>query len=952
MENEKSIGLCMITKNCELTVSDTIKSVKGLVDEVVVLDTGSTDNTIAVCKSLGAKVYEDEWRNDFSLSRNTALGYMSADWVLVLDSDELLSAKDFDKIRSAVNSKNISGYKLLQRNYTNNKNRRDWKKCDGEYPKEEEDWMGYTSSFIVRLFKNDSSIRFKGNVHELVEDSILENGGKIGAIDVSVHHLGYSRKEGDGNRVIYLEMNQQKAEERADDPNAHFELGIQYFHNKNFAEAENSFQTALYIQENGSSVSLNYRKDSSYNMLGVAQERLGKGKEAKETFERGLKDTPDSEQLMTNLGIWYEERNKFKKGLEMYNKALALKPHNDVIKEHLKRLNEKSKRREATLTLCMIVKNEAENLPNCLESVRDIMDQIVIVDTGSEDATVEVAKSFGAEVYHFDWCEDFSAARNVSLDHAQEDYIIWLDGDDVLSPDQAKRLLELKLHLPKEKNRAYYLKIYNEMGGTADFEASQLRVFPNLPHLRFRRRVHEQIIFAINEAGIETSNVDIRINHLGYGQGAQEKKYERNRPLLMKELEDNPQDHEILYFLCRNYYLNGEYEQASEWGEKALTEVQKQGKSNWYYHIKSKVAQVYLKTGAEDKALGLLKELLNENKDDPVSHFSYGQALIVTKKYEEAEEHLKYFLKNKDDIRTDSFPVAVQELELAAHNHLGSVYDNLGKNEKAIESYKKALIVNVHSERARKNLGTVYLKTGRFEDAKRELLWCLEKDLRNVSLLTNLGTIENFMGNLEAAEKYYRESLKFDTNSIDSLINLGNLLYRQKKYSAAEPFLANALFLEPKLNDIKLLLANIYAERGDKKQSERVLEEFESELGISSAGDDVALHEKYLKLGLSLEDLNRTTEAILSFDVASKLNPDYHLSRKFSGVLLLSQKRYEESLGKLEETVRIDPLDWESFAAMGEIYEGLGKIEAAELSYQTARAIKGEAESLESVPMG
>ena len=599
----------------------------------------------------------------------------------------------------------------------------------------------------------------------------------------------------------------------------------------------------------------------------------------------------------------------------------------------------------------MIVKNEAENLPNCLESVRDIMDQIVIVDTGSEDDTVEIAKSFGAEVYHFDWCEDFSAARNFSLDHAKEDYIIWLDGDDILSPDQAKRLLELKLHMPKEKNSAYYLKIYNEMGGTADFVASQLRVFPNLPNLRFRRRVHEQIIFAINEAGIDTITADITINHLGYGMGAQENKYKRNRPMLMKELEDNPSDYEILFFLCRNYYLNGEYEQSLEWGEKALSEVEKKGKSEWYYHIKSKLAQIDLITGAEDKALTLFKGVLAEKKDDPVNHFSYGQALIVTKQYEKAEEYLKYFLRNKDKVVTDSFPVSIPELELEAHNHLGLVYDNIGKIETAIDSYKEALKVNPDSERARKNLGTVYLKTGRLEDAKRELLWCLDKDPRDVNVLTNLGTVENFIGNLDAAEQYYRESLKFDTNSIYPLINPGNLLYKQKKYGAAEPFLANALVLEPDLTDIKLLLANIYAERGDKKQSERVLEEFESELGIAPVGNDVELYERYLKLGLRLEDRKRTTEAILSFDVASKLNPDYHLSRKFSGVLLLSQKRYDESLSKLEETVRIDPLDWESFAAMGEIYEGLGKIEAAELSFQTARAIKGETESFESISM-
>ena len=949
--NRTTIGLCMITKDSAATVASTINSVNGLVDEVVVLDTGSTDETIAICKSLGAIVYSTVWENDFSKARNQALEYVNSDWVLVLDSDEVLSSKDFDLIRSAVNSKNIDGYKLIQRNYTNNKNRKDWKKCDGKYPKEEENWMGYISSFIVRLFKNDSSIRFKGNVHELVEDSIVENGGKIGAIDVSVHHLGYSREEGDGIRAVYLEMNQQKAQERANDPNAHYELGLQYFHNDNYAEAEKSFQIAVNNQENDSSISLNYTEDSSYNMLGVAQERLGKAKDAKRTFEMGLKKTPGSDQLMTNLGIWYEERNMFKEASEMYNKALAVKPDNDVVHEHITRLNEKAKRPEATLTLCMIVKNEAENLPNCLESVVGIMDQIVIVDTGSEDATVEVAKSFGAEVYHFDWIDDFSAARNVSLEHASKDYIIWLDGDDVISPDQAKRLLELKLHMPKEKNRAYFLKIFNEMGGTADFVASQLRVFPNLPELRFRRRVHEQIIFAINEAGIETSNVDIAINHLGYGMGAQEIKYERNRPLLLKELDDNPHDHEILYFLCRNYYLNGEYEQALEWGEKALTEVRKHGKSIWYFHIKSKVAHVYLKSGASEKALSMFKELLNENKDDPVNHYSYGQALIVSERFEEAEKYYKYFLKNKEKIATDSFPVSVPKLELAAHNHLGHIYDKLGKNENAIESYKKALTIDAESERARKNLGTVYLREGRFEDAKEELLWCLNRDSQNVSVLTNLGTVENFMGNPDAAERYYRESLKYDIDNIDSLINLGNLLYKEKNYPAAEPYLSNALVLEPELDDIKLLLANIYAERGDRKQCKRLLEEFEAQLSIIPAGTDVELHERFLKLGVRLEDSNRTMEAILSFDIASKLNAEYHLSRKFSGVLLLSQRRYEESLNKLEEAVRIDPMDWESFAAMGETYEGLGKTEAAELSFQTAKAIQGEAGKLESLPV-
>jgi len=360
---------------------------------------------------------------------------------------------------------------------------------------------------------------------------------------------------------------------------------------------------------------------------------------------------------------------------------------------------------------------------------------------------------------------------------------------------------------------------------------------------------------------------------------------------------------------------------------------------------------MYLKSGSKEKALGLYNELLKENKDDPVNYYSYGQALVVSERYEEAEEYFIYFIKNKAKIATDSFPVSVPELELAAHNHLGLIYDNVGRNEDAIESYKKALTVNTDSVRARINLGTLYLKAGRFEEAKEELLWCLNSDSRNVSVLTNLGTIENVMGDIDAAERYYREALKYETNSIDSLINLGNLLYRQENYIAAEPFLASALVIEPELTDVKLLLANIHAERGDRKQCKRIFGEFESQLGIIPAGDEAELHEKFLKLGVSLEDDNRTSEAILSFDVASKLNSEYHLSRKFSGVLLLSQKRYDESLGKFEEAVRIDPLDWESFAAMGEIYEGLGRTDAAELSFQTAEVIKGESTRLESLPV-
>src|SRR3954462_10439850 len=93
-----------------------------------------------------------------------------------------------------------------------------------------------------------------------------------------------------------------------------------------------------------------------------------------------------------------------------------------------------------SLSLAMIVKNEAENLPRLFASVKDCVDEIHICDTGSTDGTVEIAKAHGAVVTHFEWCDDFSAARNASFQDVKTDYVLWLDGDDVLeNPDGFRR---------------------------------------------------------------------------------------------------------------------------------------------------------------------------------------------------------------------------------------------------------------------------------------------------------------------------------------------------------------------------------------------------------------------------------------------------------------------------------------------------------------------------------
>ena len=101
-----------------------------------------------------------------------------------------------------------------------------------------------------------------------------------------------------------------------------------------------------------------------------------------------------------------------------------------------------------TISLCMIVKNEEDVLSRCLDSAKDIVDEIIIVDTGSTDKTVEIAKEYTKNVYHFKWIDDFAAARNFSFSKATKDYILWLDADDVILEEHKQEFLKLKNTLP------------------------------------------------------------------------------------------------------------------------------------------------------------------------------------------------------------------------------------------------------------------------------------------------------------------------------------------------------------------------------------------------------------------------------------------------------------------------------------------------------------------------
>jgi tetratricopeptide (TPR) repeat protein len=220
--------------------------------------------------------------------------------------------------------------------------------------------------------------------------------------------------------------------------------------------------------------------------------------------------------------------------------------------------------KRSTVSLCMIVKNEEKFLEGCLLSVKDIVDEIIIVDTGSTDRTKEIAGSFNAKIYDFEWQDDFAKARNESLRHAAGDWVLYLDADERIAGGQEKLFSRL---VDRKKAGAYNVWIegsYTYQDDTVVQRFAYVRLFRRRPSVLFEGTVHEQINPSLIKAGIGIEPCSLVIEHLGYGQGYDivVEKAKRNCRILRHQVEQEPKNAYARYQLGNTLSVLGEYDEA------------------------------------------------------------------------------------------------------------------------------------------------------------------------------------------------------------------------------------------------------------------------------------------------------------------------------------------------------------------------------------------------------
>lgn len=218
----------------------------------------------------------------------------------------------------------------------------------------------------------------------------------------------------------------------------------------------------------------------------------------------------------------------------------------------------------ASITLSMIVKNEEKHLRECLESCKGIVDEIIIVDTGSTDRTLFIAEEYGAKIFHFEWVNDFSAARNYALQNSTGDWILYLDADERLTKESHFFLKKIKNNTAKIGYYCIVKSLDSEEG--RDNSMSYVRLFANSRNIYFTGSVHEQILPSLTNEGYTLKDSNVVIEHIGYNIDNEKKKEKavRNIKLLTTEYQKAKSTY-YAFQLALTYEVMENYDEAKNY---------------------------------------------------------------------------------------------------------------------------------------------------------------------------------------------------------------------------------------------------------------------------------------------------------------------------------------------------------------------------------------------------
>jgi tetratricopeptide (TPR) repeat protein len=348
----------------------------------------------------------------------------------------------------------------------------------------------------------------------------------------------------------------------------------------------------------------------------------------------------------------------------------------------------------------MIVRDAERDLPRCLASVRGLVDEVIIVDTGSTDDTPTIARTHAHHYARYDWHDDFAAARNASLSLATGDWILVLDADEELDP-KTRHLI--RPGLDAADIAAYQLILQSLLEeGVAPASQFQFRLFRNLPGIRYANPIHEQIVESLmlhlSRTGQQTTRLPAVIIHHGYKEGHNPRRAERNQRILRKVLAERPDDPYYLYKLAREL-RSTDGDESWRLLQRALQALLRYSDAElrenvFATEVCANTIQELAGSQGDDAALALCEQVLSRLPPHPLLHYLRGVLHWRLGHLQPARADLELCLNV--DASIDAFYYDAPEIRMRSNAMLGELYFHEGFYNRAEQCF--ACVLELHPQ--------------------------------------------------------------------------------------------------------------------------------------------------------------------------------------------------------------------------------------------------------------
>lgn len=579
----KIIG-CYIVRNEADALQRSLTSIKNQVDEIVVVDTGSTDNTIETACSLGASIYHFSWQDDFAAARNYALSQLRGEWVVFLDADEYFSPQTAENLRQLIAAQGKETNLLLVK-------RQDVDDAGQEM----------MSLYVPRIFRIRDDLRYAGAIHEELRQAgeIVTGIHRVSPQDLLLIHTGYAGAQGAAKAQRNLGILLREMEKSEQPEHFYGYLAEAY---DGVDDCSNAMKYAYLDIARGRQAETYASR--SYRLL---LEKLAVHKrdylERLRVARMAVQDFPELPEFHAELAESLAMDWQYAEAAQEMDKACALGKAYQGMEPSLftadigrqwaqrkslfARLTDTGSKLQ--INACVIARNEESNISRWLENAGVYADKCVVLDTGSADRTCELALEAGAAVYHYVWQDDFAAARNEALDYVQGDWIAFLDADEYFVIPQQVRgaLAECEvLHPEVEALRIAICNIDADDGNREISRFCNIRLFRNKPDLRYEGKVHENLQKRTGEAIKIMEEPRLEVLHTGYSSSVVMAKTRRNLALLQAEIAEKGEQPQHYRYLADCYYTLGDYQQAQLYALQAIESPSKgQGTHGDMYYM-------------------------------------------------------------------------------------------------------------------------------------------------------------------------------------------------------------------------------------------------------------------------------------------------------------------------------------------------------------------------------